>query len=195
MKPFISVSVTLNILLLVVILFMRECSPEQKPCPETKDSIRIEKTIDTISIKGDVVYKPEPYETIDTFILPVTVDTAKILAEYLKLNRYDLSVLDDSNGKVNVFVDVQLNRIKAWDFDATFYPKTTVIEKNHVYVVKPKIKVFAGIQPGMVIPDQTLVLMPSAALLTQKEHLYSIGYDPFSKTAQVGIFWKIKLKR
>ena len=89
--------------LLVIIFLLRECTPKPE-CPEVLTKTDTVVRIDTIKLTGKTVYKPLPYKVIDTFMLPLTIDTAKILADYIKLRKYNLSITNDSNSKINVFL-------------------------------------------------------------------------------------------
>lgn len=185
------------VIIFLLVIYMRGCTTSNRnvpECPEYKDSVTTIIKTDTITITGQDHYYPAPYQTIDTFYKDVHLekeDSARIIADYAKLRKYNLPVMDDSNGKLNVFADVQFNEIQKWNYEAQFYPKTTIIEKNHYVIEKPRTKVFVGIQAGIIIPATKGILAPSVALITKKNHLYTLQYDPFNKAGQIGTYWKI----
>jgi len=180
--------------LLVIVLIQSQCKPKPVPCPETKITIDSVLIVDTLKIKGNTVYKPLPYKVIDTFVLRTEVDTSKIIAEYIKLRKYDLPVMNDSNGNVNVFASVQFNRISDWTYTAEFYPKTTIIEKNHVIIEKPRNSLYAGFGIGYQIESNKPVFKPVVTLITKKSMMYSVAYDPFNNAPEIGVSWKIGRK-
>jgi len=187
------------IVIVLLVLYMRGCTTDNHKIPKTENTFTTDTIIyiDTITITGQDHYYPAPYQTIDTFYKDVHLekqDSARIIAEFAKLKKYNLPVMDDSNGKLNVFADVQFNSISKWTFEAQFFQKSTIIEKNHVIIVKPRTKVFVGVNAGILIPETDLILAPSVALLTKKDHLYTLQYDPFHKAAQIGGYWKLKIK-
>lgn len=198
MKIGLSTSVILNILLLAVILILRECSPGCPDCPETKDSVSVTNTTDTVRIPGKNVPYPEPYETIKpipviSYINLTKEDSARIVSKYQELNKYDLAVLDDSNGKVNVLVNVQYNKIKDWTPKVEIYSHKTSTETFHQPVLRNKV--FIGFRTGMIIPENNVILAPTIVFCTKRDHLYAIDYDPFNQIAGLSVLWKIRLKK
>jgi len=180
--------------LILIILLQRECMN----CPNvsetnTKDSI-ITHTEIKERIVNDTVYYPKPYEvikkdTIHDTIFRTKYDTVEAIKDYSLYRKYDLALINDSAGIVNCLVDVQFNQLKG-----TLFDRTKIIE-HHTFIAEEKRnKVFAGVQLGYSIPDTSMLVAPTLQFLTKKDHLYSISYEPFRKIAEVGIYWKIKLK-
>lgn len=186
--------------LLGIILLQRECMncPNVSE-PNTKDSI-ITHTEIKERIVNDTVYYPKPYEvikkdTIHDTIFKTHADTLKAIKDYSLYRKYDLALINDSAGIVNCLVDVQFNQIAKYQLKGTLYDRTKVIEHNHYVVEEKRNKVFAGVQLGYSIPDTSMLVAPTLQFLTKKDHLYSVSYEPFRKIAEVGVFWKIKLKK
>jgi hypothetical protein len=179
------------IVIISILIYFTQCK-KQEICPETNDTTITVVTVDTVKIQGKTVYKPITYQVIDTFIYMQNVDTAKILSEYLKLRKYNLPISNDTNSKINVFADVQFNRIEKWTYEAEFYPHTTVIEKNHVLIPeKRNSAVF-----GLILSGNKTVLgaTPVFGLKTKKENIFLAGYDVINKTYQAGYLMKIGRK-
>ena len=184
--------------LILIIFLQRECRPfKVDPLIITKDTTIYQ--IDTLTF-NKTVYLPKPIIVIDTLFQHDTIfrthaDTLKAIKDYSLYRKYDLSLINDSAGIVNCLVDVQFNQIAKYQLKGTLYDRTKVIE-HHTFVAEEKRnKVFAGLQLGYSIPDTSMLVAPTLQFLTKKDNLYSVSYEPFRKIAEVGIFWKIKLKK
>jgi hypothetical protein len=178
-------------ILLVVIFFLRECTPKPKPCPPPS----IVTTIDTQYIPVDHYYPvPYPVVTIDTFEVPSIVDTAKILADYFKLRIYERKIGNDSIGYCTLTDSVTKNKLRGSHLKGTWktYTKTTTITND--ITIPLRNRVFLGMQIGSDL--NSMMIIPTATLLTKKDKTtYSVGYDPFSKVGYIGIQFKITLKK
>jgi len=172
-KPLL-IAVAPWIVIIAILIWFTQCQ-KPKPCPEAETKTDTIVTVDTIQLPGKTVYKPVPYEVIDTFTISPEVDTAKILAEYIKLRKYQLPISDDSNSKIDVFAEVQYNRIEKWSYDAQIYPRTTVIEKNHVLIPEKRNKLVAGLILG--VKDSYYSATPVFGLKTKKDNVMLFGYD------------------
>lgn len=93
-----------------------------------------------------IVYVPKEYvlptkrDTIyvDNHPYPVqTVDTTKIIQEYITQNTYQFNAFDDENGKLDIKQMIQYNRLQ--NFNYTFTPIKTVITKIDKPVFVPFI--------------------------------------------------------
>lgn len=182
------------IALLLLILYTRECTTSNRKIAKAKpvqsDSISLKP--DTLKLKGDTIYYPVPYAVIDTLEIHLErLDSARIISEFMRLNKYDILALDDTNGKVNLFADVQFNKIQRVSYTASFYPKI----KTVFVPEKPRMKLFAGFKTGICLQDTGLILAPTLSLLTKKDHLYSVSYEPFRRIAEVGFEWKIRFRK
>jgi hypothetical protein len=178
-------------ILLVGIFFLRECSPDPKPCPPT---VVVTHT-DTIHVPVNIPFPvPFPVNHIDTFTLPADVDTVAILKDYYALNTYNRTILDDSTGHLIIHDSVTHNRLKRYSLSGhiNMIVHTITITND---ITKPiRNRVFFGMQIGSNL--NSLMLLPTATLFTKKDKtLYSIGYDPFSKVGYIGVQFKIILKK
>lgn len=194
--PYLIITYLIIVILILVIFLQREC----KNCPEKpniQDSVIYQ--VDTITLKN-TVYFPKPYKVIDTLFQHDTIfknhyDTVQAVKDYSLYRKYDLPLFNDSIAKVDLVVDVQFNQIAKYQVKGTIYDRKTIIE-HHTFVREEKRnKVFFGAKIGYSIPDTSMLVAPTLQFLTKKEHLYSISYEPFRKIAEVGVFWKIKLKK
>lgn len=194
-------SVILSIMVILLIIYARECTTNNlriPKCEESKTDSIVIKTTDTVYLAGKTVYYPKPYAVYDTIhdtIFRTHKDTVAAIVDYAKQRNYRLNVIADSNGKIDVLVDVKFNKISSWTYQGTIYSKHTVIERNHYVMEQKRLKVFAGLQTGYIAEQNRMLMAPTIHLLTSDEHLYSVGYDPFSKVAEIGIYWKIQLKK
>lgn len=184
--------------LILIVILQRECStPAVKPVVILKDTTIYK--VDTF-VLNKIVLKPQPYAVIDTFLLHDTIfkthkDTVNAIIDYSFYRKYDLSLINDSFGIVNCLVDVQFNKIAKYQLKGTLYDRTKIIEHNYFVVEEKRNKVFAGVQFGYSILNPEITVKPTLQLLTKKEHLYSASYEPFKQGIEVGVFWKIKLKK
>lgn len=199
MKNLFTVSVLINILLIGLLLMVRECSTNCPDIPAMGDRINIvTHTTDTLKLDGKIEYFPVPFVVYDTLrdtVYRTHADTLKAMHDYQLLRNYRLALFDDTNAKIDVLANVQFNQIQSWHYEGKVYNRQTTIDRHHYVMEKPRIKLFAGLAVGYQIPEAKMQLAPGIALLTKKEHLYTAAYDPFNKTAQMGIFFKIRLKK
>lgn len=180
--------------LIFILILQKECTPKPTTKPTTTDTAIIK--IDTVKITK-VVYYPKPYKVIDSVfqfdtIFKTKYDTVKAVHDYSLYKKFDLQIINDSSGKINALVDVQFNNIVKYEVKGNIYNK--IIEKHHYVIEKKRNKVFAGVQFWYSIPETSISAKPTMQLLTKKENLYSASYDPFKKIAEIGVFWKIKIK-
>jgi hypothetical protein len=178
-------------ILLVVIIFLRECSPKPKPCPPPT----VITHTDTIHVPVNVPF-PEPYPVnhIDTFTIPAVIDTAAILKDYYALNIYDRTIINDSTGLLIIHDSVTHNRLKRYSLTGhiNMIELTTTITND--VTIPLRNRVFLGMQIGSNL--NSLMIVPTATLLTSKDKTcYTVAYDPFSKVGYVGVQFKIILKK
>ena len=78
--------------------------------------------------KSDTIYLGgEPY--------PIqTVDTAKIIEEYITQNTYEFNVFDDDNGKLDINQTIQYNKLQSFDYSFTPVHKEITRTKEKVFV-------------------------------------------------------------
>lgn len=193
MKNLIQPIVILALLLALILVLSRECGhkPEIK-IVSGKDVITVK--IDTVKLAGKTVYKPIPYQTIDTAYVLRDVDTAFILRDWMKTRKYTVPIFADTNGNINLLVDVYQNQISKYQVDGYLTPHHTFVQHNTVIIEPSRNKVFIGFQLGAILPDK-IITAPTVMLCTKQDHLYTIGYDPLNKVPLIGVLWKIRLSR
>ena len=184
--------------LILIIFLQRECKPlKVDPVVFVKDTTIYQ--VDTLTL-NKTVYLPKPYKVIDSIFLHDTIfrthaDTLKALKDYQTYKKYDLSLINDSSGKVNCLVDVQFNSIAKYQLKGTLFDRTKIIEHNHYVVEEKHNKLFAGFQIGYSIPDTTMLIKPTLQFLTKKDHAYQVSYEPFRQIVEFGMLWKIRIKK
>lgn len=82
------------------------------PVPEPKVEIQWRTRYDTVEYR-DTVKLPVPYEVVrdTTIYLPGEIDTAALLADYLKTRHYELHFGNDSIGQFDVYATVHRNEL------------------------------------------------------------------------------------
>jgi hypothetical protein len=185
--PFSLVSVVLFTLLIL----QRECH-HCPPCLDISDiDTSINQHIDKLWLTR-TEYLPAPLP--DTIIQHDTVfpDTSSALKDYASLKIYHRSLLNDSSGIISLTDSIQFNSIKGSQFSAHLFQKHTTETITHTIIqeLPPKNKLFVGFTIGASYPLKP-ILAPQLVILTKKDHLYAIAYDPFNKAASIGLLWKI----
>lgn len=182
------------VLCLLLLFYIGQCTHRGKdnPVVQYKDSIITLRTTDTLTIKGDPIPYPVPYQVIDTFIISQNADTSVIMAEYIKLRKYILPVSNDTNSKINVFADVQYNRITNWRTEATYYPHTTIINNTRT-ITTPKRSRLSG---GLILTGNAEYFgaAPSLMFTNKKDNSLMLGYDVINKNYSIGAFIKFGRK-
>ncbi len=180
------------IILIIIIVLMRACSPKVKPIEtHSVDTVlHIKVRVDTITLV-DTCYIPKiSYRVkIDTII-----DTVFILQEYFTKNYYTDTILNSSKGFISIADIVYQNKIISRTPTIKLYPETIIQTKTVSVITPARVKVFvgfginaqAGFNPG---------LSGNFALLTKKDHLYSIYFDPINKQVGMNIYFKLKFRR
>ena len=187
MKNFVkNTSLVINLILFLVVLFMQYCRhcPEQKPCPDCNDSVVVITPHDTIFTKGDTIYYPKPADTLhDSIPVWIPVDTAAILKDYYTKYKYDLPIWNDSNAKINCYLETYRNQVFKYKVSGSIIPHNKEYHHYHTIVEpeKPRIKGFLGGGLQYSMPDTTMSLHIAAGLLTKKNNLLYLTYDPFIK--------------
>lgn len=175
------------ILGLCLMLFLsKECGS-----PDSVKYIPVVKTVTkVIPVKYDKYY-PAPYPEfgIDSFEVPVQIDTSKVVKNYYKLNLYHRKLVDDSNGVLDLWDSITQNKVRGYRLSGKMN-RFEIITTNTIQEPK-RNKVFVGIMVGSNL--QSFSIIPKFSLLTKKEGVYEIGYDPFSNTGYVGYNFKIKV--
>jgi hypothetical protein len=182
--------------LLVYLFFVQECSRSLKPTILRADTVTV--TI-TKEIPVNIYHsKPYPVRIVDSFVKQV--DSAAIRANCINtwkdFNRsrvYYIPVINDSNGVLTLHGSVQFNELQEYSITGHYNAVRTTKTITNNIVPDKRNKVFLG---ATVASDLTsLSVFPTATLLTKREHIYSIGYNPFTKTGYAGIALKISFRR
>lgn len=188
--PYIAIA-----MLILLLILQRECN-RPKPCPEISKPDTITLVHDSIITIHDVIYKPK-YVTIHDSIpvnLPFNADTLAVLHDYFSVVDYTQQIVNDSTANLNAKIRLYMNRINRFEVTGHIKQKhTTEIITKYIHE-KPKLKVYAGIGAGAMLPDKFL-LGGSIAVNTKQDHLYTVIYDPFHKAGMINIYWKIRLKK
>lgn len=77
--------------------------------------------------KSDTIYLDGEAQFVQT------VDTAKIIEEYITQNTYEFNVFDDSNGKLDINQTIQYNKLQSFDYSFTPVHKNTIITKKNLF--------------------------------------------------------------
>jgi len=196
MKKLFPISLILNIALLLIILLQRECghstkteAPKTDTVTITRDSIRH----DTLTMLK-IIPMPEP----DTVYLSQerVRDTLAALDDYNLVKIYDRLLWDDNYANIRLIDTLFRNALKGYRVKAEFYKHDTTRYITKIITTQPnppRAKWFVGLQAGMILPDKAIAA-PTIALLTKREHLYTLGYDPVNKAAVLGFMWKIRIR-
>ena len=179
--------------LLVYIFLLRECS-KPKPCPEIKSDTVFVTTTDTLKIYKHYP-KPKPDQIIDSVWTWMAVDTAEILAECQQMGQlynstriYNRRFDFDSCGYVDLTDTVRRNLLQGYEAVShlNLIRQTQIITRVEV----PPARI--GIHLGAVLSyGNEFGIVPTAALVTKKKHLYTIGYNPFDKKIFAGGFFRL----
>lgn len=191
MKKLLNPAFLIIILLLVIVLFQRECSRPVAEIPKTdtitKDSIVVQ--VDTVD-RWHKVAAQEPDS-----VVYYSTDTIHDSAANI-LNIYKRKLWDDDKALITCTDSVYRNKLLGAHVDAKFFIHDTthyITEIIRQPAPAPRNKVLIGFETGW-IPDK-VILAPTIALMTKRDHLYSLSYDPLNKLATVSCMWKIRLSR
>jgi len=176
---------------LIYIMILRECQ-HPVPCPQP-DTVTVTR-MDTLTVYKHYP-KPAPDQIIDSVWTWMAVDTAAILAEcqqvgnfYNSTRIYNRRFDFDSCGYVDLTDTVRRNLLQGYEAVShlNLIRQTQIITR--IEVPKPRIQLHAG---AVISYGKEFGIVPTAALLTKKKHLYSIGYDPFGKKIFAGGFFRL----
>lgn len=85
------------------------------------------------SIVPKMIYLPVKKDTINSIIVQ-SVDTSKIIENYISERRYDLNVFDNEYGRLDVRQTLQYNELQKFDYSFTPIQKTITRERERVIV-------------------------------------------------------------
>jgi len=173
--------------LLLALILVRECNRSER-------FVGVNRTIyRTDTIKGDSILVPYPVvqivkeDSIIYRIIPAQIDSAEV-ASVDDTNIYiTFDAMVSENRLRYILPHVQIRRPQVINY------YTTVIHEE-----QPRTKVFAGAGIGRSV--SSFGLAPSVALLTKREHLYSLHYDVINRDVYFSV-WDVyfsvyfKLKR
>ena len=180
--------------LLVIIIFMREC----KRCPEVSQQTSLGADTTYIYEYGDTIevisnyYIPGPKETI-YITIPQDVDTPGILATHFSKVYYADVMLDDSNAYIFVEDTLYKNSIISRNYVYKDKTPTHITQQIITYDTCKECKTF-NIGFGGIIGGYTdkFGAGPSIMLTTNKKGSYTASYDAINKIGYLGIYWNIK---
>ena len=137
--------------------------------------------LDTIQIaKLDTVYQPIDLTVADS--ASIAQAYSEVYADYSSKRLYDNVLKDDTLAFARLKETVQFNEITEREF---IYRDKTPIIKETIYEVDKTFSVIGGIQGNF----EGFSLMGGA--VTNKNVVYTVGYNPFNKTATAGIYFPI----
>jgi hypothetical protein len=185
-------SLILNVLLLIIIILLRECSPPCPSCNNTTDTI-VNTIIKIDTIQGEnIIIKPSPDTIIQNDSIPyyvnVYIDTNKTIRDYFAIKKYNILMRDDSVAQLILHASITKNAIDSVSLDQKIYTKTKIIKEPL------RNKFYLGIAPGISLKDTTVMISGVAVLNTKKDHLYFIKAEPLRQQYEIGLMWKIKFK-
>jgi len=177
--------------LLAIIFLQRECS-RNPDCPEAVNS-RTEVWIydSTETIKQIPV--PYPVEKLVPYGIPAIVDTNAILADYFSRYVYDRILLDDTSAYISLRDTVSRNRLSRSTLNFINRRPTQIIN-NTTITSNPVNKMFVGPVIGGSL-EGNLMLGATATLVTKRDNAYQVTIDPFNRSLEAGVLWKISFRK
>lgn len=183
---------------LVVIFFLRSC---EKPTTQVKiiagDTKFVKGKTDTMWRDPKKVYIPKPglpypVSHEDTVYLPANplthADSLEAAAKFFNHYIY----VDTLKGQQVVLAlrdSIGENKILGRSFEIK---NTRPIQQP---ILNPnKRKLFIGGQVGLSTTLKSAIVSPTLLYQTKQDALYSLSYDFFSKTPQIGLYFKIHIK-
>jgi len=156
----------------------------------TEYETKTETKIDTLILK-DTVHVPE-WHTKTIIESDTILDTVLVYIDYNTEYYYYDTLQDDSNAFIAVNDIIYQNKIKSRKTSIQLYNRT-ILNTVTIPPPDPRIKVFAGI--GVSGNMNMFGASGQVGLLTKREQLYTVYYDPFNKVVGFGMYWKIRIKR
>jgi len=176
-------TITPYAVIILLLIYIGQCTHTGKPIVETKDSIVTVHTVDSIKVEGKTVYRPVPYEVVKNTVKYKDVDTAKIIENYLTENKYQFRI-SDSTGNIDVFISVKYNQLEKYSWKGYFKTYTkTITDTKYIQSVK-RNKLLAGlVLSGNV---DRFGAAPAIGLKTKKDNVFLVGYDVVNKEYKAG---------
>ena len=187
------------VMLLLAILFLRECTR-----PQCREYVTISDTIvkpgDTIPIIYTVT-KPIPAyrDTGTTKYVHLKIDTVAVVRAYLSTNYYDIVFKDDTSAYCQYRFAVNMNEVQG-DGEFTFMnrrPWKTVINTTTIEAPKLRNRFYIGLQVNGVFGSEVTPISfgPHLLFVTKKSFAAGCSYDPFNKIATVDANWLISFRK
>ncbi len=152
------------------------------------DSAATAKPVVIIS-PGVIDYFPDTIR--DTTWLYHEIDTAAILADYIKHRRGHDTIVDDSSTMVAIGWHVHRNRLISVQ---AFVQNRRAVEIHHTTTImqqveQPRGRLYAGLGVGRS-PDQ-FGLAPALAYQSKRQVLYTLNYDIIHKDIYLTVFFPL----
>jgi hypothetical protein len=186
---------TIIVVLILVIVLMRIMQPDPPICPECPE---ITHTTDTITYRDTIYvpviekkYVPKYVKVVRFDTIRTEVDTIEILKDYFASTIYSDTILNDTNGLITIHDEITENKIKSRSVKKKLYPHYT---NTTIKVPETKrIKMYAGI--GLNGWSNKFGASANVMIQNKRDHVYSVGYDPFNESVEFRVYWKIRLKK
>lgn len=167
-----------------------------------KKVVTVEKPIEKIVYKTDTTYVPEVdtflqyqnkhiYHQIikhDTITQYKDIDSLDVVMDYLSKLAYNDTISIDTFGYIVVVDTLWKNRI----YSRKVY-KRIEFKPYTPDIPKLRNKVFVGL--GVNGWNDKFGASANIALLTKRNHLYNLGYDPINKSLGISIYWRLSFNK
>ena len=179
--------------LIVVIIIMRSCQPSIPdridPQPIVIESTNYTPTITnedkTIYLKYTETLIPDTiHDTI--FNDNGDIDSLAIVQDWLTKRDYIDTLVNNDSALIIVSDEVWRNRIVNRSFRFILYPQPVLVPER-------RLKVFAGFGANGWLDK--FGIQGSVALLTKRDNLYTLSYDPINKSTSLSVYWKISFRK
>ena len=177
------------LILMSYIFILRECGKDPQPCPEISIDTVVTYQIDTVTI---VKHYPAPKPTIqiDSVYIWKTSDTIKecieLANDYNSYRIYNRHLVIDTLGWIDLADTVHSNKLHGYTSNSYFKAYTKTVYIDRVLTTPKRFNAFVG---GYLNSD--ISVTPSVMIKTKRDHYYSVGYNPITKVAQVGGWWRL----
>lgn len=137
--------------------------------------------LDTIQIaKLDTIYQPLDLTTADS--IQIAQAYSELYIDYSSENIYDDVLKDDTLAYARLKEKVQFNKVTEREF---IYTDRTPILKETIYKQDKTFSVIGGIHGNF----EGLSL--GGGIVTNKNVIYTVGYNPFNKSMTGGVYFPI----
>lgn len=185
--------------LLIIVLFLLICGYiiyDTFKKPETSDIIKT----DTIIIPGDTtfyaVYK-QSKPKIDTVYVPDTdtlylqsIDTMSVILDYFSRKQY-IDTISGQETEVVISESIFKNRIEKRNVFIKNNRESKII--TNLAEIKPRNKLFIG--GGINVSNDRISYLAGLKLVTKKDLILGLDYNPIENQITTSVYLKIKSKR